>query len=110
MELNQEYPVKDTFSYHNGKSFGQNHCFSSASKGNTQFVQILNMEAENTPDHVPVIATIKRKLIRKSTKPKSVIIRTKWEKCNLQKYQLTIFDGVEKITQALKLKTGTSHL
>ncbi|CAC5425208.1 unnamed protein product [Mytilus coruscus] len=58
------------------------------------------MEAENTSDHVPVIATIKRKLIRKSNKPKSVIVRTKWEKCNLQKYQLTISDGVEKILQA----------
>ncbi|CAC5419926.1 unnamed protein product [Mytilus coruscus] len=66
----------------------------------TQYVQILDMEAENTSDHVPVIATIKRKLIRKSNKPKSVIVRTKWEKCNLQKYQLTISDGVEKILQA----------
>ncbi|CAC5423074.1 unnamed protein product [Mytilus coruscus] len=74
------------------------------SKDLTQYVQILDMEAENTSDHVPVIATIKRKLIRKSNKPKSVIVRTKWEKCNLQKYQLTISDGVEKILQASNKK------
>ncbi|CAC5388961.1 unnamed protein product [Mytilus coruscus] len=99
LELNQEYPEKNLF-HHNGKSSGQIDYFFSASKDLTQYVQILDMEAENTSDHVPVIATIKRKLIRKSNKPKSVIVRTKWEKCNLQKYQLTISDGVEKILQA----------
>ncbi|CAC5377888.1 unnamed protein product [Mytilus coruscus] len=100
LELNQEYPEKETFFHHNGKSSGQIDYFFSASKDLTQYVQILDMEAENTSDHVPVVATIKRKLIRKSNKPKSVIVRTKWEKCNLQKYQLTISDGVEKILQA----------
>ncbi|CAC5360652.1 MYH [Mytilus coruscus] len=103
LEPNQEYPEKETFFHHNGKSSGQIDYFFSASKDLTQYVQILDMEAENTSDHVPVIATIKRKLIRKSNKPKSVIVRTKWEKCNLQKYQkyqLTISDGVEKILQA----------
>ncbi|CAC5386547.1 unnamed protein product [Mytilus coruscus] len=44
------------------------------SKELTQYVQTLDMEPENTSDHVPVIATIKRKLVRKSNKPKSVIL------------------------------------
>ncbi|CAC5368395.1 unnamed protein product [Mytilus coruscus] len=100
LELNQEYPEKETFFHHNRKSSGQIDYFFSSSKDLTQYVQILDMEAEKTSDHVPVIATIKRKLIRKSKNPKSVIVRTKWEKCNLQKYQLTISDGVEKILQA----------
>ncbi|CAC5419283.1 E3.1.11.2 [Mytilus coruscus] len=59
LELNQEYPEKKTFFHHNGKSSGQIDYFFSASEDLTQYVQILDMEAENTSDHVPVIATIK---------------------------------------------------
>ncbi|CAC5399961.1 unnamed protein product [Mytilus coruscus] len=58
------------------------------SKELTQYVQILDMEPENTSDHVPVIATIKRKLVRKSNKPKSVINISEASKITKEKHAL----------------------
>ena len=39
----------------------------------------MDMDPKNTSDHVPVIAQIKRKLVRRAYKPKTTIVKTKWE-------------------------------
>jgi hypothetical protein len=44
----------------------------------------MDMDPKNTSDHVPVIAQIKRKLVRRAYKPKTTIVKTKWEKCDLR--------------------------
>ena len=46
-----------------------------------------------------MIAQIKRKLIRRAYKPKTTIVKTKWEKCDLNTYQSTITDGVAQVLQ-----------
>ena len=46
-----------------------------------------------------MIAQIKRKLVRRAYKPKTTIVKTKWEKCDLNTYQSTITDGVVQILQ-----------
>ena len=59
----------------------------------------MDMDPKNTSDHVPVIAQIKRKLVRRAYKPKTTIVKTKWEKCDLNTYQSTITDGVAQVLQ-----------
>ena len=54
----------------------------------------MDMDPTNTSDHIPVIAQIKRKLVRRAYKPKTTIVKTKWQKCDLNTYQSTITDGV----------------
>jgi hypothetical protein len=46
----------------------------------------MDMDPKNTADHVPVIAQIKRKLVRRAYKPKTTIVKTKWEKYDLKSY------------------------
>jgi hypothetical protein len=46
-------------------------------------VEIMDMDPTNTSDHVPVIAQIKRKLVRRVYKPKTTIVKKKWKKCDL---------------------------
>ena len=46
-----------------------------------------------------MIAQIKRKLVRRAYKPKTTIVKTKWEKCDLNTYQSTITDRVVQILQ-----------
>jgi hypothetical protein len=48
-----------------------------------------------------VIAQIKRKLVRRAYKPKTTIVKTKWEKCDLNTYQSTITDGVAPFLKSL---------
>jgi hypothetical protein len=43
----------------------------------------MDMDPKNTSDYVPVIAQIKRKLVRRAYKPKTTIVKTKWGKCDL---------------------------
>jgi uncharacterized lipoprotein len=38
-------------------------------------------------------------LVRRAYKPKTTIVKTKWEKCDLSIYQSTIMDGVVQILQ-----------
>jgi hypothetical protein len=39
------------------------------------------------------------KLVRRAYKPKTTIVKTQWEKCDLNTYQSTITDGVVQILQ-----------
>jgi hypothetical protein len=57
-------------------------------------VFVLSLRVFLLPSDVPVIAQIKRKLVRRAYKPKTTIVKTKWEKCGLSIYQSTIMDGV----------------
>jgi endonuclease/exonuclease/phosphatase family metal-dependent hydrolase len=71
------YPEKDTFYHHNGKSSGQIDYIISTCKNISKKVEIMDMDPKNTSDHVPVIAQIKRKLVRRAYKPKTTIVKTK---------------------------------
>ena len=97
--LSINYPEKDTFYHHNGKSSGQIDYIISTCKNILKKVEIMDMDPKNTSDHVPVIAQIKRKLVRRAYKPKTTIVKTKWEKCDLNTYQSTITDGVAQVLQ-----------
>jgi hypothetical protein len=37
--------------------------------------------------------------VRRAYKPKTTIVKTKWEKCDLNTYQSTITDGVAQVLQ-----------
>jgi len=97
--LSINYPEKDTFYHHNGKSSGQIDYIISTFKNILKKVEIMDMYPKNTSDHVPVIAQIKRKLVRRVYKPKTTIVKTKWEKWDLNTYQSTITDGVVQVLQ-----------
>jgi exonuclease III len=74
--LSIHYPEKDTFYHHNGKSSGQIDYIISTCKNILKKVEIMDMDPKNTSDHVPVIAQIKRKLVRRAYKPKTTIVKT----------------------------------
>jgi hypothetical protein len=64
--LSINYPEKDTFYHHNGKSSGQIDYIISTCKNILKKVEIMDMDPKNTSDHVPVIAQIKTKIGKKS--------------------------------------------
>jgi uncharacterized protein (UPF0248 family) len=97
--LSIHYPEKDTCYHHNEKSSGQIDYIISTCKNILKKVEIMDMDPTNTSDHVPMIAQIKRKLVRRAYKPKTTIVKTKWEKCDLNTYQSTITDGVVQSLQ-----------
>jgi hypothetical protein len=62
------------FYHNNGKSSGQIDYIISTCKNILKKVEIMDMDPKNTSDHVPVIAQIKRKLVRRAYKPKTTIV------------------------------------
>ena len=92
-----DYPQKNTFYHHNGKSEAQIDYILSIGKNLVGNIQILEMNKNNTSDHVPVLASVRRQLVRRARKIRTVTVKTKWEKCDLEIYQTKIAEGAEKI-------------
>ena len=99
------YPVKETFFHTNKKSKGQIDYILQIAKdmpASNAKVKILEMEPQNTSDHVPVTASVECNLTKSKETTKVVISKANWETCNTEKYQMEIAGATENIMKTSK--------
>ena len=91
----QNYPEKPTFYHHNGRSRGQiDYIFMIEDDASVIKVDILDIDLLNCSDHIPVLASIPCQCKQKTEKPKTIITKVKWDRCDRETYKAFVANDI----------------